>query len=265
MNFKQWLESGIAPVNSVLDALKELKLKTGASKEQITKAFIDLSNKHHPDKPSGSAKKQKKLNAAFEYLRDRNFDTQTYSMPSYDYRPTADFRTRAHAAYERREVPAWETDERSTYFEIGSSFNNLNYCKKKIYEKAMENIHGSNWQNIEPHTGLNKWTVWAWDGRHFRGTFTVWCNKEILGYVGKVMQYWNKYYYTEAVFAHINESLGGWGGTNVMNLIRLKGIDVAEKGKTFEHGSFNNNPENDYEFCRELQWDLNKLARNWNL
>jgi hypothetical protein len=291
MNFQQWLEAARGLINSTSEALQELGLSVGASKEEIMKAYRMLSLQSHPDLPKNKDKKaecamrQKRLNSAHDWFRDNGYNSSgggsrpssSWSNPRPSNTSTADSdararRERAERERERREreqrrsqtIPPWQTDERSTHNDVGSDFTNLNYCKKRIWQKSMSARYGADWANWWPENtrpSLAEFTIWAWDGHYFRGVFTVFCDPSVLGYAGKAMEEWNSgggnSYKTEAVFAAVKHNGGD------LELIRLKGHDVADKRSKFVYSSFNSNPGNDDFFCRNLQGRLDDLAHEW--
>ena len=246
MNFKQWLES-VGIIGSVPEALNTLGLKPGASKEEIAKAFRTMSMRHHSD-VGGSDAIQKRLNAAFDLLKSRDFQTAGGRGPEWN--PPEPPRWDGHngpgarwsASQQRNnDLPPWQTDYRSSYNEVGSSRKNLNYCKKEIYEKAMQN---------SPH--VERYTFDAFDGRFFRGMFTAFCNLDTLGFAGEVMEDWNSNganpYETYAVFASKDDTL---------ILIRLRGKDMSESGVIWD--DFSNNQRNSEHWRRELKKELDEI------
>jgi hypothetical protein len=237
MNFKQWVEAeGL--VTSLRDALKILGLKPGANEKDILTAVRNSAMQHHPDIRGGDAARMRQINAAYDFLKGIGFET-SQSYPDFG---TSSSHMRPH--WRRTEdLPPWQTDLRSSYNEVGNGFNNLNYCKKSIYDKSVEN---------GGKESLNRWHIDAFDGTFFRGGFMVFSNPQTLGYAGMVMQKWNEGsnpYNTKAVFASLP-------GTKELILIRLDGHDVSKEMKKFHHESFNDNPGNDQEFIRMLRDSL---------
>jgi curved DNA-binding protein CbpA len=200
-------------VKSSGEALRTLGLKPGATEEEIKSAFRKLSIAHHPDR-GGSKDMQKLLNSAFDYLRDNGFGQTSGSSFRPDSAPS--WRPSAPSPRRSSEMPPWQTDTRSSYNEVGKDFRNLNFCKKAIYEKAMESM-------VTGGGKLDNWTIQAFDGTFFRGMFSVYCNKETLGFAGMAMEQWNSKgsnsYPTVAVFA--SQDFNDW------QLVRLNGQDVA--------------------------------------
>ena len=298
MNFKQWLEATRGLVNSTSEALQELGLSAGASKEEIMRAYRKLSLENHPDLPQNRDRKaecvmrQKRLNSAHDWFRDNGYNSSggasrpssswSSSSPSHSASAAADAVRRAREERERRErrereraererrererreqVPLWQTDRRSTYNDVGPDFRNVNYCKKKIFERSMAARYGADWQNWWPSNtmhSLPEYMIHAWDGHHFATSFSVFCDPSVLGYAGEVMVKWRgrDATKTEAVFASSHRH-------RELELIRLKDKDVADKHVKFAHQSFNDNPGNDQEFCRNLQHLLNAKAREWGM
>jgi hypothetical protein len=230
MNFKHWLEAkGL--VTSVSDALKILGLKPGASEKEVLAAVRRGAMQHHPDQ-GGPADRMKLVNAAYDLLKSVGFESHNRypGFTSYDSHMRPPNRS--------KDLPPWQTDLRSSYNEVGKDFSNINYCKKSIYDKSVEN------GGIE---SLKRWTIWAFDGAFFRGVFTVFSNPQTLGYAGLVMEQWNgsgNPYDTKAVFASQESS-------HELFLIRLDGRDVSKEMKAFHPET--TNPGNDQEFVRMLR------------
>jgi len=237
MNFKQWVEAeGL--VTSLRDALKILGLKPGANEKDILAAVRNSAMQHHPDIQGGDAARMRQINAAYDFLKGIGFETSQTSYPNFGT-------SSSHMGHRQHsdELPPWQTDLRSSYNEVGFGFTNLNYCKKSIYDKSVEN---------GGKESLERWTIWAFDGSFFRGVFTVFCNTQTLGYAGMAMQKWNEGsnpYNTKAVFASLSD-------TKELILIRLDGRDVSKEMKKFHHDSTNDNPGNDQEFVRTLRDSL---------
>lgn len=238
-NFKQWLES-VGLVDSMEDALHTLGLKNGASEQQIRKAHRDSSMKNHPDR-GGSVKAQAKANSAFDFLKDKGFNTSSGYRPSPEFRPNSQYQSAWTDEFRRqRDMPPWQTDSRSSNNEVGRDFSNLNFCKRAIYERAIEK------------GPVEKWTIQAFDGNYFRGVFIVFCNPETLGFAGNVMEIWNNTRNINAIFANK-------GNDNKLILIRLRGRDISKENIKFKHNSFNMNPSNDANFMRNLKEKLKDL------
>ncbi|MCK9458516.1 MAG: J domain-containing protein [Proteobacteria bacterium] len=246
MNFKQWLES-VGIIGSVPEALSTLGLKPGASKEEIAKAFRAMSMRHHSD-VGGSDTIQKRLNAAFDLLKSRDFQTaggrgpewNPPEPPRWDGSNGPGARWAAYQQRRNNDLPPWQTDERSSNNSVGGSRKNINYCLKEIYEKAMEN--GGN---------VKKYTFDAFDGRFFRGIFTAYCNPQTLGFAGEVMDDWNSKgansYETYAVLASRDNSA---------LLVRLRGKDVSNMHMGWE---FSNEDRNSEHWRREFKKELDEI------
>lgn len=221
--FKQWFESqGL--VSSTQQALGILGLSPGASKEEITTAYLRKSRQFHPDQ-GGTLEDQKLVNAAFAWFKENGFNSSSGSRFTFD---DDDY-----------SVPPWQTDGRASHNRVGKDFRDINFCKKAIYEKAME-LGGL----------LLVYTIAAFDGRYFRGTFTVYSSPKALGYAGMVMEKWNSEganpYETDAVFAVHNTDVD-----KKLLLLRVRGKDVTDKKISFMPDEW---PAwNDQAFCRKLK------------
>jgi len=136
-----------------------------------------------------------------------------------------------------RGVPSWQTDPMSSYNRVGKDFRDINFCKKTIYDEAKK------------HGEVNRYSVWAWDGSFFRGTWSVFANPQVFGLIGEAMEIWNgsgNPYNTVAVFVQPHAS-------KTLELVRENGVDVSGQGITHEHESFNGNPGNDQHFSRLMR------------
>lgn len=233
---------------TVEEALSILDLSFGATKEEIVKQRNKLAIKYHPD-ISGpeSHEKMVEVNTAYDKLKEVDFETsrreekrrtyrerdETWKRPPYNSGPWY----KENPPKKREGHPPWETDRRSSYWEVGKDFSNLNYCKKTIYEEAIK------------HGDVEEYTISAFDGSFFRGMFSVNANQQALGLAGKAMEIWNgsgNPYATTAVFAWKKVS-------KKIQLIREYGKDVSDKNEFYQHGFFDTNPDNDQVFINFLR------------
>lgn len=219
---------------SISEALETLQFPLGSSPNfsEIQTRWKQLIKQHHPDR-GGDEGIAKQVNEARDVLR--NSYSPGMNQPRSRY-------TRDWGNYSSPRpgggIPDWQTDERSTYNEVGRDRTNVNYAKKEIYDFSKE--RGS----VVPIT------LWAFDGQFSRGVFTAKTNEESLGFAGEVMEHWNSKganpYKTVAVFASLP-------GENRVKLIRLRGEDVSDQNIWFDHESFNSNPFNDRNFEQRVR------------
>lgn len=210
-----------------------LKQDKATALETLKKVYRRLSLLHHPDRdPGGRFIEVNEANEVVqEAIRKGGASNQGYS----DYSGRSSNYSRSNS----EGISEWETDQRSSYSEVGDDWRNLNRCKKDIYEQSSKNGSVSNY------------TVTAFDGLFFRSTFTVKTNPQTFGFVGEVMEFWNSHgansYPTAAVFVNI--------GQGRIKCIRKNGQDVSSQNIEFEFDSFNSNPGNDQSLQSELrQW-----------
>ncbi len=201
------------------------------SPDDLKRRYRELALKYHPDKPQGNTEEMKAINNAYEALQ--NYGAAPYRPPEQSgygqhYQP--------HQPRERN-IPEWETDERSSYHEVGQDWRNLNRCKKDIYE------HAQQFGDVQPIT------FWAFDGSFLRGVFTAKANEGSLGFAGEVMEFWNSRgansYPTIAVLATT--------GPGSARVVRISGQDVTNENIDLEFGGPNANPGNDRQFIDRLK------------
>lgn len=231
---------------SIPDALAELGFRgQSPSLDEIKERWKKLMMEHHPDK-GGDEALAKRINEAWALLkssynpgaqRTPGWQSDPQDWPPYEQEEWT--QSPWSAGYRGKEIPEWQTDERSTYNKVNERLGrqDINFCKKEIYEFSKQ------------HGDVSEVTFWAFDGQYSRGVFTVKSNEASLGFGGEVMEDWNSTgansYATVAVFA-------SFPGENRIKLVRLRGEDVSRSNRWFEHNSFNNNPFNDQKFTREM-------------
>lgn len=224
---------------SVPEALGILKFPAGSSPslDEIEQQWKRLIFQNHPDR-GGDEYFAKRINSAWTFLQHSYTPETTRNPWRGENRWTGPFHPPRGGQPSRRDIPEWQTDERSSYNEVGGDRTNKNYALKEIYEFSKE------------QGDVIDVTFWAFDGQFGRGVFTAKSNEASLGFGGEVMEDWNSKganpYDTIAVFA-------SFGKDNRVKLIRLRGQDVSGENRWFEHSSFNLNPFNDREFVREMR------------
>ena len=217
------------------EALSILGLERGATEDDIKNARNKLAMLYHSDKV-GPEKRDKMImvNLAFEYLQKSGFNTSSEPESRRQDGPGPEWWSKWEKEPERTEVPPWQTDPRSSYNIVGDSFGDQNFCKKAIYEEAIK------------HGDVERWTLYTWDGSFFRAMLVVFANHQSLGFAGEVIEQWENYHKTVAVFA--------WKGlSKTIKLIRHNGQDVSSQDQWFQHEALNSNPGNDSEFVREMK------------
>ena len=220
-----------ARLMSLDKALQMLGVRQNMTKEEIKKRYRELALKYHPDKTRGDKKSEdlfKLISEAYQVVSDSGFKTK--SDPKQHWTPP-------RREYTGRGVPSWQTDPMSSYNRVGKDFRDINFCKKTIYDEAKK------------HGEVNRYSVWAWDGSFFRGTWSVFANPQVFGLIGEAMEIWNgsgNPYNTVAVFVQPHAS-------KTLELVRENGVDVSGQGITHEHESFNGNPGNDQHFSRLMR------------
>ncbi len=222
---------------SVSEALQELGFSSDVtpSMDELKNSWKRLIMKFHPDRNPGdesAALRAVRINNAYDVLKNFSFPGNLGESGQNTYQSWSPSRS--------REIPEWQTDERSSYNKINedSGRKDINYCKWEIWNYAKE------------RGPLEKWTFWAFDGRFFRGVFTVKANMDSLDFGGEVMEDWNSKggnpYSTDAVFANKRGQHDLW-------LVRLHSRPMTGKNVIFTHDSFNMNPGNDKQFVESLR------------
>jgi curved DNA-binding protein CbpA len=214
--------------------------------------------KHHPD-VGGSNDDMKYINAAYDVLKD---STPGSSKNGYDDYFDNLYRQREEPAdYDERQrqrkdrYNTWRHDKQqsgySDWAQAGYSggwknsdyisredFHCLNFCKRTAWE-----ISGK-----PPYDADHTYTVWAWDGMYFRGSFSVFAIPEKMFEISKMMEIWDDLGTVAVFYTHLSYP-------NKVFLVNLRGKEVNPP-KEFEHESFNQNPGNDAKFKDFLSKNL---------
>ena len=227
---------------TVQKALDILGLKPGATEEEIKSARNRLAKQYHSDISAGSQEKMSEINIAFEFLESKNFQTSSAkeTWPSDGARWQKSWQEQEEDRMRDKGVPPWQTDYRASN-SVGTTFADINYCKKKIYEKATE------LSSEKPE----RYTFWPWDGIYFRASFTAFCNKDAVGFAGEVMEKWSKSDGNKVIAVFYIPV--AFNSNRQVYLVRLYGLNVTGKGIVETHESFNANPGNDQKFVREMR------------
>lgn len=198
------------------------------SPDDLRKEWHGLVKKHHPD-VSGDADVMKEINAAYDVLKGGG-------SPS------------GAASRETDSGDEWVMAGYSGGMRPMSSIYRQNYSDINFIKKRMWELSGKSRQ---------EWSVSAWDGRYFRGSFTVYGSSAIFKDMAEAMVTWNSgpplHHKTQAVLAHKRNS-------KVLHVLYYDG-DFLDGSATLEHDSFNLNPGNDQSFCNRLNDELERIAK----
>lgn len=204
-----------------------------SSPEKIKAARNKLIRSHHSDVNSGDDEAAKLINVSYDVLKNGyqgGFNDSPFRPQSPAYKQ------------EERNAP-WQTDERGSCSISRESYADINYVKKRMWE-----ISGKS---------RTKYTIWAFDGRFFRGCITVFGSPEIFSEMAMAMVVWNgsgNPYATRAVFVQENHD------PNLYLIYLDKNMIVPPI--EMEHDSFNMNPSNDTSFMRRLPDMLDRISAN---
>jgi curved DNA-binding protein CbpA len=199
------------------------------SPEKIKAARNKLIRKHHSDVNSGDDEAAKLINASYDVLK-HGYQAGFNDRP---FRPQPS---------EERNAP-WQTDERGSCRISRENYSDINYFKKRMWE-------------LSNHS-RKKYTIWAFDGRFFRGCLTVFGSPEIFNQMARAMVIWNgsgNPYATRAVFVQKNRDPN-------LYLIYLDKKMISPPIQ-MEHDSFNMNPANDMIFMHRLPERLDHISAN---
>jgi hypothetical protein len=215
---------------TIEEALRILELKPGASEIEIKSARNRLAKLYHTD-VGGDHEKMSEVNVAYEFLKSKGFDSNS----ARDVWPSPGARWKS--TYKSEGMPPWQTDFRSTN-QFGKDYNDMNFCKKAIYEESIKNSDD-----------IKEFTLWAWDGSFFRSTMTVNTNEDTFDFAGIVMEKWSSGLNGQIVAVFCNQKY-----SKGLRLLRLYGKNVFKEKNIIEtHDSVNDNPGNDISFNVEMR------------
>lgn len=231
-------EAKIPEVQTVDDALRLFGLENtdNLTEDGLKKIYRKLSLKFHPDasEDADATEDFKILSRAYEILKRYIRNPRTYkdnpSSPRSSRPSREDIPEWAWAGWHGGMPPGYTRINREDY-------TDLNFILKTMWEKS-------------DHS-QTKWTVWNFDGRFFRGVFTVFGNESILKDMAEAMLTWDKYNRSYAIFAQKQNS-------NDNHLIYLDGT-YLNGGSIF---SINNQERNNENFRRELFSFLESIKEN---
>ena len=210
-------------------------------KSKLKDFYIALVKKHHPD-AGGRNSDMQYINAAYDVLKSSYgkmhghehwpYGSDDESWPNDPSQDDYD----GNAGWAQA---GWSGGAPFRSDIHKKSFEDLNFCKKTAWE-----ISGR-----PPFTKSNEYSIWNWDGAYFRGLFSVYAIPEKLFEISKMMQVWDRWFKSEAVFFTNKKD------PNKIYLVNLRGKEVSPP-KEFEHESFNSNAGNDQSFVNFLRKNL---------
>lgn len=216
------------------------------SKDELKKAYRELSKAHHPDK-GGKTINIQYINAAYDILskssgRSSSREPDQWRYTQHGYRqPDNSYKSSRQASDQQfRQSWAWAgwSGGASPMDDYSDSPQNINYVKKQAWEMSGQPTPSKK----------NEYTFWNWDGSYFRGVVTVYAKQDtdILFKISEMVVKWDNFHKSVAVFF--------FNGAEPKRLflinVRGKKADPVEE---FEHNSFNNNPGNDKDFVNYLR------------
>lgn len=118
-------------MNAYNNSITILHLKYGASKVEVRSAYLKLAHIHHPDKPSGNAKKFVEIKNAYDYLMANNAPFQQREAPKRSYNHETnewgDIPPTTGRTYKRE----WGFDSSNMGF-YGNFYSNVNSSMEKM-------------------------------------------------------------------------------------------------------------------------------------
>lgn len=200
--------------------------KSDLSPDKLRSTWIKLVQQYHPDRTGGDSDAVARINAAYDVLKSQGNPASQQKTSSSNRQPE------------------WQTDPRSGYNGWArEDYTDVNWLKKRMWELSGHSRH--------------KWTLWAFDGKYFRASVTVFGTRDLYGEMARAMVTYtsrgSNRYPVEAVFAQDQDH------PDVIVLIWLDGKDVRPP-VPLEHESPNNNPSNDPRFLETLPTTLAQIA-----
>lgn len=210
---------------------------TGLSFPALKKEYTDLVRKHHSD-AGGSDNDMAVINSAFDFFKELEKHNKnkgsTSGTSSSSYSSTASNDADAWWAQ-----AGWSGGIRNSSRISRNDFRDVNFIKKTIGEKAGR--------------GSPQYTVWNFDGRYFRGAFSVYGNESLFRLMAEAMMVWEDFHKKRAIFVQKK-------GSADLLLVWSDGI-FHSPPIPFEHESFNDNPGNDQSFVRNLPKHLDEIKQ----
>jgi hypothetical protein len=209
---------------------REIMLRYGANSSdllpnRLRNTWVRLAQQYHPDRTGGDSDALALINAAHDVLK--NAKPIVVGMHASPATP-----------------PVWQTDSRSAYNSWSrEDYNDANWFKKRMWELSQHSTH--------------RWTIYAFDGRFFRSSITVFGNSKIFDHMAQAMVRFNSHggnpYHTEAVFVQDKDH------PDVIILVWNNGR-LVKPPVPLEHESPNANPSNDVRFMQQLPQTLEEIA-----
>jgi len=244
----------ILPQVSVIDAIllfRRLGVDvTGMPPDAVKEVRRQLIHQHHPDR-GGNLDMAQSINAAYDLIK--------HGVPKY--RGSASGLSSFRRAHQRRreqvaalklcypEYPDWAwagcSEDVPSRFEIyANDFTDLNFIKKSMWELSGRSEA--------------EYTIWGFDGQHFRGRVAVFGSHNIFNYMADAMVIWqtkgNHPYPCRAVFTHETES-------GELYLIYAEGKHYGDSPVNIKQYSSNLNPGNDQALVCALPELLDRLKQ----
>lgn len=205
-----------------------------------------LIRKYHPDRPGGNLEASQEVNAAYDVLKDTASSSKPTESPYKPYSPEQPKPRPAYTNDDDRD-DSWAQAGWGQGMHNSSSISRHDYRDLNFIKKTMWLLSG---KSRKPFTVLN------FDGRYFRGQFTVYGSTEIYSEMVKAMIQWDADFNKRAIF--IAQS------NLYMSLVWLDGKMLPEpisfhKGEDYETSM----PYNDQKFMRDLPLTLDRLSRGF--
>jgi hypothetical protein len=218
---------------------------------KLKKARNGIMMKYHQDK-TGSKDAAQEINPAYDILRqpgairmpDLTAGGVDWSQgwEKYENQPRPSATT---------ETPVWAMAGFSGGAPPSASIYRQNYTDYNFIKKAMWELSGQS---------KEEWTIRDFDGNVFRNSITVYGSPKIFDYMADAVIEWQ----TKGGNAHpIRAVFVSPPRSKDLLLIWADGTYYGDNPIKMEHNSFNDNPENDRQFQRDLPLFLDQLkAKN---